>query len=879
MADFSIADFGPRGRGNFSTPFRGRRERPTTQELGPEDIQRPQVARDPGVTAKPSTVTLAQVIDPRGEALSAFSKDMAAVGVAFNALYEKRKAAEDAIGVDHGQLLLNQNFEPVIREKLSSPETARPDFITKLDERLGEVQEETFKALEEKGVALSPEGRKKLEHAAMGLRVSAARRAAAGANNQRVAHLQLRTEENVGEIARIAGASGDIDDAFARVDSTIEAVSPVLAPDKFKTFREKARTLVLEAAIEGYIRRGRPDKAQELVDRFTGFVKADEAPKGLLEPGNIDLNTRPIVQLPDGKIATVKSMSVNFDGKEVLIPTIADDGKILNEEQAVKLYQSTGKHLGKFDTPANATAFAKSLSDRQGSSITRVIAETAKAEGVDPAVALAIASIESKFNPKAKNPDSSAGGLFQFISDTGTKFGLPPDAREASVEEQARAGARLTAENTASLRRAFGAEPTPTELYLAHFLGASTAIRLLKAEPGTKVADILTPEQIKANKFVAGWDASQVFDWARGRMNEGLAEAGNYLSGRTIGANAADVPMKEAMRLGHKVSKATIGERGRLRILINDDIASIRRTGEGVQVDGNAAVRILPPGEMETWQEKREDARTYYDATNDMGQVDGNELRRRAAILEPTAGEAGFARKLKLFQDVSKEAEFHIELRKTDPAKSVAEDPEVREAAKGFDPQNTETWKPIIFARLAAQEKIGIPEAHRTPITKDEALQLIDPLRRAMPGQERKVLRDLGKQFETMFGSYADEAFKYAVGLKRLDEHSARTALSIIKKLSAGDMPTRDEARELDQGAEIKAAEDAVGAPSFSFIPSEKRGLPAPQFPAPRPQSNILVPPGRAISALRADPTRATEFDEKFGKGAAKMVLDAYPVK
>jgi hypothetical protein len=93
-----------------------------------------------------------------------------------------------------------------------------------------------------------------------------------------------------------------------------------------------------------------------------------QSPKtaGLIEAGNIDLNARPVVRLPDGSIATVKSTSVNIDGQEVLIPTVSDDGRMLSEDEAIALYEKTGKHLGKFDTPSNATTYAKQLSSQQG---------------------------------------------------------------------------------------------------------------------------------------------------------------------------------------------------------------------------------------------------------------------------------------------------------------------------------------------------------------------------------------------------------------------------------------------------------------------------------------------------------------------------------
>lgn len=88
-------------------------------------------------------------------------------------------------------------------------------------------------------------------------------------------------------------------------------------------------------------------------------------PAGQIEAGNIDLSNRPIVINQDGSISTVRSISVNFDGMEVLIPTVSDDGRAMSDDEAVTEYKDSGRHLGKFDTKENASAYAEQVHQQQ----------------------------------------------------------------------------------------------------------------------------------------------------------------------------------------------------------------------------------------------------------------------------------------------------------------------------------------------------------------------------------------------------------------------------------------------------------------------------------------------------------------------------------
>lgn len=84
-------------------------------------------------------------------------------------------------------------------------------------------------------------------------------------------------------------------------------------------------------------------------------------------PGNVNIFNRPKVQNDDGSVSTVRSMSFNVDGLEYLVPTVSDDGRIMSDDEAIQNFFRTGKHLGAFRTPEDATGFAERLHDQQAS--------------------------------------------------------------------------------------------------------------------------------------------------------------------------------------------------------------------------------------------------------------------------------------------------------------------------------------------------------------------------------------------------------------------------------------------------------------------------------------------------------------------------------
>lgn len=178
--------------------------------------------------------------------------------------------------------------------------------------------------------------------------------------------------------------------------------------------------------------------------------------------------------------------------------------------------------------------------------IAGVISRAADRYGVDPTALVRTAQIESSLNPNAKNPSSSAGGLFQFINSTAKQYGL---TNKFDPVASADAGARLMRDNADKLRRVLGRDPQPWELYLAHQQGSGGAAKLL-ANPTASAASLVGADSVRLNGGSPGMTAAQFAGIWRKKFGD-LPSASRNATGLLAAASGTtpDFARADAQRL------------------------------------------------------------------------------------------------------------------------------------------------------------------------------------------------------------------------------------------------------------------------------------------------------------------------------------------
>lgn len=108
------------------------------------------------------------------------------------------------------------------------------------------------------------------------------------------------------------------------------------------------------------------EEGKTITEDFLTSELLQKSKKANYGKGNINLNDRPIIKNKDGSISTVRSISIDEDGKTILIPTVRKGlDRIMTDWEAIDWYEKTGEYLGKFNSIKEADTYAEQLHQSQ----------------------------------------------------------------------------------------------------------------------------------------------------------------------------------------------------------------------------------------------------------------------------------------------------------------------------------------------------------------------------------------------------------------------------------------------------------------------------------------------------------------------------------
>ena len=194
--------------------------------------------------------------------------------------------------------------------------------------------------------------------------------------------------------------------------------------------------------------------------------------------------------------------------------------------------------------------------------VTNAIINASKVVGVPVSLLTALAGVESSFGTNTVAATSSARGLFQFIKGTwammmkryGARFGVPADADPNNHQWSAiLAAAMIKFEGYPAVAKIVS-QPSITDVYLTHFLGAGGGASFLRgyiANPAAPASSLVGAAQARANASIFasnGRDrtAQEVYDVFANKLQAQLNKASDSMDAAVAKDSGAAATTAEA---------------------------------------------------------------------------------------------------------------------------------------------------------------------------------------------------------------------------------------------------------------------------------------------------------------------------------------------
>lgn len=399
-----------------------------------------------------------------------------------------------------------------------------------------------------------------------------------------------------------------------------------------------------------------------------------------------------------------------------------------------------------------------------------------------------------------------------------------------------------------------------------------------------------------------------------GRLRLSMNVSGDGATLPTFDGPYQNLTPKRRMELENKI-KTTVSEKTQQEL--RDAAEEIRQTGKApMDASGRTALEratnLLTKNQVEKARLDWAEAQMEFNTLHDMDSLPDRDLQERLAEAEPRPGSDLFDIRQKVYDKAVTRVNKLRELRDKDPAASVSTSPEVIAATDAVRaaPDDPAAFQDLIRARVDAQEKVGIPENLRTPVTKSEARIIMAPAKGLEGEAMHSALADIKTDLDARYGPFARSAFISAIDSAVQSKEIAREMSDIVNTTMNGQAPTAGQLRRLEETAALEESARAFSGAGAELVQQPHRQMPrvpdTVMQPAPagwfgprpdtrfanpqmqtgadasrrfmeEPAETFQGPSIRAIAYLRENPATAHLFDQKYGPGASMAFLQPEP--
>ena len=209
------------------------------------------------------------------------------------------------------------------------------------------------------------------------------------------------------------------------------------------------------------------------------------------------------------------------------------------------------------------------------------------------------------------------------------------------------------------------------------------------------------------------------------------------------------LPPEAKDRLRGVLKRGRAFDRAEVKDLVNDHIASIQNTGQGIPGLEERARRSLDAREFKNFRQSEDLALDFFGASQRIRFAEPQDIVATLNEFQPKSGDESFADRARLLSSLQTEAKRIMQARAADPMGFVQQAPEMRglvEAAE--DPTMAQR---MVRAGQAYQARLGIPRSRQRTLSVSQAQGIIADIQSRPMSERAGALLGLQEQYGAFF--------------------------------------------------------------------------------------------------------------------------------